>query len=150
MPCLLIQKIEPGLEQSEAFYSMTYVVMFLSHAIAAVAVDFLFNLVPTWYLFLASTLSHTSGYLLYSLATNGWMMMLACSLAGLSQGAVMSLAYDYFAVSYERYTENLRIIGKEKGARMKGYLYSTNRIGNVLGIAIGVGRYISRYACVWL
>ena len=136
------QKVEPGLEQSEAFYSLTYVALFVGHTLSAVAVGLLFNLIPTWYLFLVSTLCHTLGYLLYALATNGWTMILARGLAGAQLGSSISIVFSYFAVSLKRYTENLKILGKfeeEKVAKLKGYIYSSHSIGNVLGFTAGVG-----------
>ena len=136
------QKVEPGLEQSEAFYSLTYVALFVGHTLSAVAVGLLFSLIPTWYLFLVSTLCHTLGYLLYALATNDWMMILARGLAGMQQGSAVSIVFSYFAVSLKRYTENLKILGKfeeEKVAKLKGYVYSSHSIGNVLGFTAGVG-----------
>ena len=136
--------MEPGLEQSEEFYSLTYVVLFAGHTMAAVTTGLLFNLIPTWYLFLVSTLSHTLGYLLYALATNGWMMILARALAGLQFGAIDSLVFAYYAVSFEKYKENLKTIGKfeeKKAAKVKGYLFSTSAIGYIVGYQIGAGSY---------
>ena len=136
------QKVEPGLEQSEAFYSLTYVVLFVGYTLGAMGAGLLFNLIPTWYLFLVSTLCHTLGYLLYALATNGWMMLLARGLAGLQQGSIESLMFSYFAISFEKYTENLKTLGKyeeKKAAKVKGYLFSTTSIAYVIGFGIGVG-----------
>ena len=134
--------MEPGLEQTETLYSLTYVVLFVSHAIAAVATGLLFNHIPTWYLFLVSTLCHTLGYLLYALATSGWMMILARALAGLHLGAIDSLVFAYYAVSFEKYKENLKTLGKfekKKETKMKGYLFSTSAIGYAVGNIIAVG-----------
>ena len=136
--------MEPGLEQSEAFYSLTYVALFVGHTTAAVATGLLFNLIPTWYLFLVSTLCHILGYLLYALATNGWMMILARVLAGMQLGAIDSLTFSYFGVSFEKYKQNLKILEKleeKKATRVKGYLFSTNSIGTMLGFLIGAGIY---------
>ena len=141
--CSITQKVEPGLEQSESFYSLTYTVLFAVHVIAAVTTGLLFNLIPTWYLFLVSTLSHTLGYLLYALATNGWMMILARALAGLQSGSVDSLIFAYYSVSFEKYKENLKTLGKfeeKKAARAKGYLFSSATFGYISGYALGVGK----------
>ena len=139
--------MEPGLEQSESFYSLTYVALFVGHVMAAVTTGLLFNLIPTWYLFLVSTLSHTLGYLLYALATNGWMMILARVLAGLQLGAVDSLSFSYFGVSFEKYKQNLKVLGKfeeKKVAKVKGYVFSSNSIGTTLGFWVGAGmNYLS-------
>ena len=138
-----LQNIEPGLEQSETFYSLTYVVMFSTYTISAVVTGLLFNHVPTWYLFMFSTLSHILGYLLYALATNGWMLMLARGLAGVQLGASTSLVMAYCSVSFEKYTKNMKILGKyekKKAERVKGYVFSLFIVGNSLGVAIGIGK----------
>ena len=138
-----LQNIEPGLEQSETFYSLTYVVLFSTYTISAVSTGLLFNHVPTWYLFMFSTLSHTLGYLMYALATNGWMMIVARGLAGLQLGASTSLVFAYCSVSFEKYTENLKILGKyekNKAERVKGYVFSLFFIGNSLGFASAIGK----------
>ena len=143
MVCSIPQKVEPGLQQSEALYALTYEALFVGHVIAAVTTGLLFNLIPTWYLFLVSTLSHTLGYLLYALATNGWMMILARALAGLQAGSVDSLVFAYYSVSFQKYKENLKTLGKfegEKAARAKGYLFSSSSIGYILGYGLGVGK----------
>ena len=139
-----MQDIEPGLGQSEAFYSLTYMVLYFGYAASAVAVAILFNFIPTWYLFLASTLTFTLGYLLYALAVNGWMMLLARGLAGFSSGAVVSAVFAYYAVSYEKYTKDLKALGKyeeKKAAKMKGYVVSSYTIGYVIGNGIAIGKY---------
>ena len=138
-----LQNIEPGLEQSETFYSLTYVVMFSTYTIAAVGAGLLFNHVPTRYMFIFSTLSDTLGYLLYALATNGWMMILARGLAGAQLGTCTSLVFAYSSLSFEMYTENLKILGKyeeKKAERVKGYVFSLFIVGNSLGFAIGIGK----------
>ena len=101
-----------------------------------------YNAIPTWYLFLFSTLSYTLGYLLYALATSGWMMILARGLAGIQLGATTALAFSYYAVSFEKYTENLKKLGKfdeKKAKSARGYLFSSYGIGNMIGFAVGLG-----------
>ena len=119
-------------------------VLFVGHTTAAISVGLLFNFIPTWHLFMASTISHIAGYLFYALATNGWMLFVARGLAGAQQGAVFSLVYAYDAVSFKKYRENLIALGKydEKIAeKRKMYLYSSNTLGNLLGHFIGVGMF---------
>ena len=105
-----------------------------------------YNAIPTWYLFLFSTLSctlsYTLGYLLYALATSGWMMILARGLAGIQLGATTALAFSYYAVSFEKYTENLKKLGRfdeKKAKRTRGYLFSSYGIGNMAGYITGLG-----------
>ena len=76
------------------------------------------------------------------------MMLLARGLAGLQLGAVECLIFAYFSVSYEQYTDNLKILGtfeKKKAERARGYLFSSYNIGNMLGYVVGVGKSIYPY-----
>ena len=117
-------------------------VLFSTYTISAVGIGLLFNHVPTQYLFILSTLSHILGYLVYALATNGWMMILARGLAGVQLGAT-SLVFAYCSVSFEKYTENMKILGKyekKEGEKVKGYVFSLFIVGNSLGFAIGIGK----------
>ena len=87
-------------------------------------------------------MSFIAGYLIYALATNGWMMLVARGLAGAQQGAVFSLVYAYDAVSFEKYRENLIALGKydeQIAEKRKVYLYSSNTLGNLVGYFMGVG-----------
>ncbi|CAI8044642.1 hypothetical protein GBAR_LOCUS24744 [Geodia barretti] len=136
------EDIEPGLEESESFYTLTYTVLFLGHAIGSIVAGLLFNYIPTWYLFLCSTLSFIFGYLLYALASNGWMMILARGLAGIQLGTSTALSFAYFGVSFEKYTENIKLLEKyesKKVARVKKYLFSTYSIGTFFGRVVGIG-----------
>ena len=139
------QEIEPGLQQSEEFYSLAFTAFFFGHTSSAIANGLLFNLIPTWYLFLAAVTTHTVGYLFYASASSGWMMLVARGLAGVSLGLVTSVSFTYFGVTYERYLENQKILGicsdKNKTEQIKGYIFSTLNNGILLGPPIGLGKY---------
>ena len=143
--CIILssfQKVEPGLGESETFYSLTYVTMFAAYTISAVTCGFAFNYIPTWYLFMASTLCHTFGYILYAMAVTGWMMIVSRGLTGLSLGAVESLAFSYLGVSFEKYVDNLKILGrydKKRAVKQKGFLFSSYNIGKMSGFSTGIG-----------
>ena len=137
-----MQNIEPGLQQSESFYSLTYSVYFMGHTTAAITSGLIFNLVPTWHLFLVTILFHTVGYLLYALCTNAWMMLVARGLAGIALGLGTSGSFAYFGVSCDKYAENLKILGKfeeKKAARVKGFVFGTVNVANAIGFLIGGG-----------
>ena len=68
--------------------------------------------------------------------------MLARGLAGVQLGAATSLVFAYCSLSFEKYTENLKILGKyekKKAEIIKGYVFSLFNIGNMLGSLIGTG-----------
>ena len=77
---MFAHRIEPGLEQSETFYSLTYTLLFLGHTVAALISGFLFNFVPTWYLCSFAIFIHIGSYLLYAVTTSGWMMLVSVDL----------------------------------------------------------------------
>ena len=138
-----MQKIEPGLQQSESFYSLTYTVFFVGYTTSAIANGLLFNLIPTCYLFLVAILCHTLGYLLYALCTNGWMMLVSRGISGISLGLVISVTFAYLGVSSNKYAENLTILGRfeeKKVARVKGFIFSIFNIGYSTGFAFGAGK----------
>ena len=75
---------------------------------------------------------------MHALATNGWMMILARGLAGVELGASTSIVFAYCSVSFEKYTENLMILGKfetKTAGKVKGYVFSLYYIGNMLGFS---------------
>ena len=76
------------------------------------------------------------------MATNGWMMLVSRALTGLSLGAVESLAFSYLGVSFEKYVEDLKILGeydKKRAVKQKGFLFSSYNIGKMSGFSSGIG-----------
>ena len=68
--------------------------------------------------------------------------MLARGLAGVQIGANTSLVFAYCSLSFEKYTENLKILGKYekiKAEKIKGYVFSLFIVGSMLGFAVGTG-----------
>lgn len=138
------QEIEPGLDLSEEFYSLTFSAMFAGHTLSAISCGLFFNFVPTWYIFLTAILFHTVSNLLYAMAVNGWMMLLSRGLSGVAVGITVASTFAYFGVSFERYVENLKKLDKfdkKKTTRVKGFVFSLFNIGNALGYVIGGGSY---------
>ena len=143
-PLFSLQNIQPGLQRSEAFYSLTYSMFYLGHVIAALISGFLSNKIPLWYLFMATVLLHTFGYVLYALSITGWMMLIARVLAGISTGMAISLGFAYFDFNIEKYAENLKILGEydaKKVARVKGYVFSFFNVGTGFGYIVGACRF---------
>ena len=139
------QQIEPGLQLSENFYSLTYSVMFAGHTVSAIACGLTFNFVPTWYLFLTAILSHTVSYILYALAVDGWTMLLSRAMSGVAVGITVASTFAYFGVSFEKYVEDLKELDKfdkKRVTRVKGFVFSLFNIGNALGYVIGGGMSI--------
>ena len=69
-------------------------------------------------------------------------------LAGLQLGAVESLVFSYYSVSFKKYTANLKTLGmfdEKEAERAKGYLFSTNNIGNFVGISLAISMNLHRH-----
>lgn len=69
-------------------------------------------------------------------------MILARALSGISMGAVVTLSFTYYGVSFEEYVEDMKILKQyeEKRAfRVKGYIFSLFAVGNALGSIVGAG-----------
>ena len=138
----VLQKIEPGLELSEEIYTLSYALLFAGNSLAALACGILFNLIPTWYLFLTSIVIHIIAFVFYPLATSSWMMLLSRTLAGLATGTSVTVTFSYFGVSYMKYVENLKQLDQYEertAARTKGFVFSLFNVGNVIGYTIGGG-----------
>lgn len=141
-PSISPQLIEPGLQQSETFYSWTFTVFFIGFTISGVVAGMLTNWIPYCYLFFFSSLAHVIGYMLYALATNGWVMILGRLLAGISMGSVTTLAFAYYGVSFEEYVDNLKILEEyeeKRATRIKGFVFCLYTVGKTVGQTVGAG-----------
>ena len=68
--------------------------------------------------------------------------MLAGGLAGVQLGSNASLVFAYCSLSFDKYTENLKILGKyekKKADKIKGHVFSLFNVGDMLGTSIGTG-----------
>ena len=147
---LFPQKIEPGLQQSETFYSWVFTAYFIGFTISGVVAGILTNWIPYWYLFFSTILEHIAGDLLYALATNGWMMIAAKVLGGVSMGSATTLTFAYFGTSFEDYTINLKTLDvyeEKRAARVKGYVFSLYVVGVAFGHLVGAGTLLMHYLC---
>ena len=108
--CVSLQ-ILPGLGKSEFFYSWMITVYSIGEVILAPVAGYSAKWIPYWYLLLVGIISHTFGYLLYSVATNGWVMLLARFLAGAYSGIIETVGYAYIS---EKEADYLTSYAKKK------------------------------------
>lgn len=57
-------------------------------------------------------------------------------------GAVVTLAFTYYGVSFEEYAEDMKVLKqyeKKRAAKVKGYVFSLFAVGNALGSIVGAG-----------
>lgn len=136
-------QLEPGLGESEAFYSWVITVFNVGAIVGALSGGLLLKFLPYWHMLLASLFLHTLGYVLYAVATTGWLVMLSKLLSGVFIGAEMTLALAYFGESNVNYREAIIELGKEekKAIRVKHLLFALHSVGVNIGYIFGPGMY---------
>jgi len=143
--CADFSQIEHGLGLSETFYAWTIAAFSIGEFVGALSAGILTNIIPFWHNVLISILAHTFGYLLYALATEGWMMIISRLLTGIFVGMQSVTAFTYFGVSYEKYLQALGEGRKEeerKTIRVKDTLFALFALSSNMGHLIGPGWYI--------
>ncbi len=104
---------------------------------------FLVETIPYWYLWVIALTTHTLGYIIYSLASQGWLIMISRLLAGYFLGAVITLSFSYFASSSAKYVERQSELGiktKENSKeRLKNYSFTVLMFGYSTGFILGPG-----------
>ena len=135
--------MEPGLGESEAFYSWVITVFNVGAILGSLSGGLLLKWVPYWHLLLGSLVLHTLGYILYAVASSGWLIMLSKLLSGIFIGAEMTLALAYFGESNSSYKTAIKELGKEDGkaTRMKHQLFALHSVGINIGYVFGPGMY---------
>ena len=137
--------MEPGLGESELFYSLLISGFNLGSVIGGIANGLLSKCVPQWYLWMFMLLAHTSGYIIYALASNGWLIMLSKIMSGYFLGAVLNLGFSYLSVTsvqYIKLQEERGIEVDEKSAfKLRNTLFAMNGIALSIGYFIGPGNY---------
>ena len=136
-------QVEPGLGESEAFYSWVITVFNVGAILGSLSGGLLLKWVPYWHLLLGSLVFHTLGYILYAVASTGWLIMLSKLLSGIFIGAEMTLALAYFGESNSSYKTAIKELGKEDGkaTRVKHQLFALHSVGINIGYVFGPGMY---------
>ena len=135
--------MEPGLGESEVFYSLLFSGFNLGFMTGGITAGLFLKCIPQWYLWLATLLSHTFGYLIYSLANQGWLLMISRSLSGCFEGSQFTLAFSYLSSSSLVYTDALKKNGEkvdEKSEfRLRNVLFAVNSVALSIGYILGTG-----------
>ncbi len=138
------EEAEPGLGMSELFYSVLMTSFFGGEVVGGLIPGFLVSCIPHWYQFLFAISLHTIGYVLYGVATNGWVLMVGMFLAGYYLGAQITLSMTYateLSVNYVNLLEGKNT--KEdfdyqtKVVRTRNFLYAIHSIGFSIGYTAG-------------
>ncbi|XP_064385763.1 uncharacterized protein LOC135334489 [Halichondria panicea] len=132
------QKIEPGLGESELFYSLLISATNVGAIIGGLVCGFLVGIVPYWYLWAVSLVAHTISYVMYCVVHQGWLMMISRLLAGYFAGATLTLGFSYFTDTSVLYVEKLTG-AKTESERVRNYLFATFSFSMNLGFLLGPG-----------
>lgn len=137
----LFLQITPGLGQSEVFYSWVLILFHAGATTGALLAALLVRVIPYWYLLLFSLITHTVSYILYGMATSGWLIAFSKLLSGLFIGMEKTVTFAYFGESYNDYLAVLEELGRSesKRTRMKDRLFALHSIGVNVGYLVGPG-----------
>ena len=147
--CFLHPQVEGGLGESELFYSLIIGAQHLGSVIGSLVCGFLVRYMPFLILFLTATCFHIVGYVLYGLATQGWILMVAELLAGYYLGAQGTLSYAYVTDSVSTYVKLLREkegrfdTDEKREIRLRNLLFALKTLGNSLGSFVGAGMFLN-------
>ena len=137
------QQIEAGLGLSERFYHVAISAFSIGELLGAMTASIVSSRVPLWYRTMAALLCHITSFVVYGLATSGWMIVLARLLSGIFIGLQTVLSLTYFGVSYQHYLEVLepeeRTKEEEKTTRVKDTLFAFYAFSANIGSLIGPG-----------
>ena len=136
-------QIDVGLGLSERFYHVAVSAFSIGQLLGALIASIVSGRVPLWYSTMVALLCHITGFVVYAMATSGWMMIVARVLAGMFIGIQVVLSLAYFGVSYQHYLEVLepeeRTKEEEKTTRVKDTLFALYAVSENVGNLIGPG-----------
>ena len=136
-------QIEAGLGLSERFYHVAISALSIGQLLGAMMASIVSDRIPLWYSTMATLLCHIVGFVVYAMATSGWMIIVARLLSGMFIGIQVVLSLAYFGVSYLRYLEVLepeeRTKEEGKTTRVKDVLFALFAVSENVGNLIGPG-----------
>ena len=136
-------QIEAGLGLSERFYHVAVSALSIGQLLGAMMASIVSDRIPLWYSTMATLLCHIVGFVVYAMATSGWMIIVARLLSGMFIGIQVVLSLAYFGVSYLRYLEVLepeeRTKEEGKTTRVKDVLFALFAVSENVGNLIGPG-----------
>ena len=136
-------QIEAGLGLSERFYHVAISALSIGQLLGAMMASIVSDRIPLWYSTMATLLCHIVGFVVYAMATSGWMIIVARLLSGMFIGIQVVLSLAYFGVSYLCYLEVLepeeRTKEEGKTTRVKDVLFALFAVSENVGNLIGPG-----------
>ncbi len=138
-----------GLGESEFFYSFTIASLYIGSITGGFLVAFLIKFMPYWYLFIFFISAHILGFVLYGVASQGWMLILAMALVGVFTGSETILVFNYATDMSFMYVSAFKERGevyncdRMKAIEFRNYLYAFHSLGYSVGFIFATGQYIA-------
>ncbi|XP_064395488.1 uncharacterized protein LOC135342628 isoform X1 [Halichondria panicea] len=137
------KKLEPGLGETETFYSLLIAGFEFGGMVGGFVSGVLVGYVPYWYLWAITFVTHILSYIIYCVVSQGWLIMISRLLAGYILGSLVTLSFAYFSSSSEEYVETQKKLGiktDEKSVeKTRNMLFVTIAFGYSTGFIIGSG-----------
>ena len=140
-------QVPPGIDQSEFFYSWVVTAYGIGEVTFSLVYAGLYNVVPYTYIFLTLVVSYILGYLLYAVASSGWVILVARFLIGgisvLGESAffvyIAEREVDYEAAYYATRGRVDDVDRSKKQRSLKEKMYAYRAIGAGTAFLIGTG-----------
>ena len=127
---------------SEYFYSWAVSMYSVGELISAPLSGFATKYIPYRYTILLSSILLAAGSLLYAVAVQGWMVLIARLLLGLNVGSGIVLVTTYLGETAIEVTSRREAAGGKKGhggATLKDKLFIWYTFANYIGYLVGLG-----------
>ncbi len=141
--------IEPGLGESEFFYSTQMAIFYGTATFSALLVGVLVRYIPYWYEYVFFTTTLVFGSVLYGIAHQGSTLAVSMAIIGLYLGAENTLGNNYAIKLSSKYVEVLKKRDNDKEfnyekrtVKVRNYLYTTRALGHGIGFTIGTGTVV--------
>ncbi len=126
-------------------YSLLVTILSCGEVVGGLMSGFFTKCIPHWYQFMFAISLHTIGYVLYGIATNGWVLMVGMFLAGYYLGAQITLSMTYATELSGKYVtltnkeKNDCIDYEKKVVKTRNFLFAIHSIGYSIGYVVGPG-----------
>lgn len=116
------------------------------------------RIIPYWYILTTSILMQTFGYIIYAVASGGWMLLLARLLTGGYSGIIETISYSYVSEKEQDYREAYFQVHKQdsdkknerlKLPNMKEKMFSLLTIVVAFAYLLGPGKVVA-VVCAYL
>ena len=127
-------------------YALGFTLFNVGELVGALGTGLLVQFIPYSYISFIGLVIHILSYILYGMASQGWMLLLSRPISGLFIGSSLALAPTYFSETHELYLAALRQHGEEpekrKRVQIKDVLYAFHALVMAGGFLLGTGEHL--------